>query len=71
MKLISLVEWDRQTFETPHHLNTLRKWARSGMIQPPPQKVGREYLVKPDARYTPEAKDADDVVMDIVYGKTA
>ncbi len=71
MKLISLIEWDKLSFEKPHCLNTLRKWARSGMIQPQPKKVGREYLVIPTARYTPEAQDADDVVMEVVYGKTA
>ncbi|WP_459703207.1 excisionase [Stutzerimonas marianensis] len=51
MALLTLEEWARQTYETPPTLNTLRRWAREGLIQPPPEKHGRSYYVYPAARY--------------------
>lgn len=52
-KTLTLVQWARETFgeNGPKSLVTLRRWARNGQIIPRPQKVGREYLVKPGARY--------------------
>ncbi|HHS9647464.1 TPA: excisionase [Klebsiella oxytoca] len=45
MALITLKEWnDRQP--RPRSLETVRRWVRSGRIQPPPQLDGREYLVE-------------------------
>jgi len=51
MALLTLEEWARQTYETPPTMNTLRRWAREGLIQPPPEKHGRSYFVCPTARY--------------------
>lgn len=33
-------------------MDTVRRWAREGNIQPPPEKHGRTYYVCPSARYT-------------------
>ena len=30
---------------------TLRRWARDGKIVPRPRKIGRDYAVRPDAKY--------------------
>jgi len=49
--LITLQEWDKKTFSKAHSLRTLRSWARTGQIYPPPIKVGREYQVEDTARY--------------------
>jgi len=51
MALLTLEEWAKQTYETPPAMNTLRRWAREGLIQPPPEKHGRSYFVSPTARY--------------------
>ncbi|MGC0155793.1 excisionase [Chromobacterium vaccinii] len=50
----SLEEWAATKFgrHTPT-LCTLRKWARNGSIFPQPQKVGRQWLVEPLAKYVP------------------
>lgn len=52
---ITLLEWATAQFKKVPHVNTLRKWAHDGNIEPKPEKVGREYLVLPTARYV--AKD--------------
>ncbi|MBB1489061.1 excisionase [Oceanospirillum sediminis] len=52
-KLIPLAEWDAMHFSRTHSLNTLRKWAREGYIQPPPILVGSRYEVAPNAQYVP------------------
>lgn len=53
MKLVSLERWLRDTYgEDAPHMETARRWARAGKIQPPPQKHGRAYFVHPEARYT-------------------
>lgn len=54
---ISLTEWDNLHFEKAHSISTLRKWARDGFINPAPEKVGREYMVQPDAIYCPPNRD--------------
>jgi DNA-binding transcriptional MerR regulator len=51
MALLTLEEWAKQTYGTPPTINTLRRWAREGLIQPPPEKHGRSYYVCPTARY--------------------
>ncbi|WP_428176733.1 excisionase [Comamonas testosteroni] len=49
--LVSLTTWAKQTYnDAAPCLNTLRKWAREALIQPPPQRHGRAYFVDPDAR---------------------
>lgn len=50
---IPLSDWAKRHFKTPPHVNTLRKWASTGLIQPAPVKTGRAYMVRPDAQYTP------------------
>lgn len=48
MALITLKEWnDRQP--RPRSMEQVRRWVRSGRIQPPPQLDGREYLVEDSA----------------------
>lgn len=48
---ITLEEWDLLNHSQPHNKRTLQTWAREGRIQPKPQKRGRQYWVRPDARY--------------------
>lgn len=51
-KLITLEAWAAATYgEASPHINTLRKWARDALIVPAPEKHGRTYYVRPDARY--------------------
>lgn len=51
---ITLQEWAARKFSQPPHVNTLRRWANDGMIVPKPVKIGREFHVKPHARYIAE-----------------
>jgi hypothetical protein len=52
---ISLQEWAKARYpgKVPH-VNTLRRWAKSGMIVPAPFLQGREYKVVPTARHISE-----------------
>lgn len=50
-KKVTLRTWAEQRFEKVPCSNTLRAWARDMKIYPFPEKVGREYLVLPDAIY--------------------
>lgn len=51
-KLITLEAWAVATYgEASPHINTLRRWARDALIVPAPEKHGRTYYVRPDARY--------------------
>ena len=51
-KLITLEAWAEQTYgEHAPSATTLRRWARDARIQPAPEKHGRAYFVRPDARY--------------------
>lgn len=51
-RLITLERWAASTYgEDAPHINTLRRWARDGMIVPTPEKHGRTYFVRPDACY--------------------
>ncbi|EAA9514338.1 excisionase [Salmonella enterica] len=48
MALITPKEWnDRQP--RPRSIEQVRRWVRSGRIQPPPILDGREYLVEENA----------------------
>lgn len=49
--LLTLTQWAAMRYPKPPHINTLRRWAKAGMIQPRPIKHGREYRVRQDARY--------------------
>lgn len=51
-KLITLEAWAVATYgDASPHINTLRRWARDAMIVPTPEKHGRTYYVRPDAKY--------------------
>ncbi len=52
---LSLAEWATAKFgANAPCLNTLRRWARDGIIVPKPQKIGRAYMVVPTARHMNE-----------------
>lgn len=56
-KLIPLDVWAARVYgEHAPTIDTLRRWARDGMLQPAAEKHGRIYMVTPDAAYTPRAK---------------
>lgn len=42
---ITLAEWNARR-DRPRRMDTVRGWVRNGLIQPPPIKDGREYLVE-------------------------
>lgn len=50
--LLTLESWARAVYgeDAPAQF-TLRRWARDGHISPMPEKHGRSYFVKPDAKY--------------------
>lgn len=49
---ILLTDWAREEFGEPIPSSvTLSKYAKNGMIFPPPVKVGRSWRVEPAARY--------------------
>lgn len=51
-ELLTLSEWDKERFpHSPHHPNTLRKWAKNGNIYPNPMKIGKAFRVKRKAQY--------------------
>lgn len=51
-KLMTLEAWAVATYgDASPHINTLRRWARDALIVPAPEKHGRTYYVRPDARY--------------------
>ena len=50
-KYIPLTSWAARLYDPIPSLHTLRAWCRLDRIQPPPQKVGREYRVREDAAY--------------------
>lgn len=59
-RLITLERWAEATYgDDAPHVNTLRRWARDGLILPAPEKHGRTYYVRPDAHYVdPRSIDA-------------
>jgi hypothetical protein len=50
---ITLEAWAALKFDPPPSIGTLRRWARAAKIQPQPSKIGRLYMVSPDAEYYP------------------
>jgi hypothetical protein len=51
-RLITLERWAELTYgDAAPHVNTLRRWAREVRIYPAPEKHGRTYYVRPEARY--------------------
>lgn len=55
-KLLTLLQWAGEHYETPPSLSTLRRWAREGRIYPAPEMHGKEYKVLPDASYIDPSK---------------
>lgn len=57
--LISLASWVARTYDPKDapHMNTVRRWVKRKLIQPAPQKQGREFFVDPSARYCPASQD--------------
>jgi hypothetical protein len=52
-KLLTLEEWAAAVYgDRPPSLVTLRRWARECRIYPVPEKHGRCYYVRADARYS-------------------
>ncbi|MEH6578587.1 MAG: excisionase [Amphritea sp.] len=56
--LLTLIEWDKRCFAKPHSISCLRRWAKSGRIQPQPILVGSAYQVQEDAEYVPPNRSA-------------
>ena len=50
-RYVTLKEWAQLMFSKTPHANTLLRWVHEGHIQPMPQKVGKQWQVKRDARY--------------------
>jgi hypothetical protein len=50
-RFITLQEWAALNFSKVPHNNTLLRWANEGRIQPQPEKIGRIWRVKRDAKY--------------------
>ena len=50
MKRIPLCDWAALYYSPPPSLWVLRQWARQGQIYPSPERVGRTYYVREDAR---------------------
>lgn len=50
---LRLDTWAEKLFgkEEVPHINTLRRWASEGRIDPQPTKIGKTWFVKPDAKY--------------------
>ncbi len=46
-----LAEWAQRLSTRPPSARTLRRWVRNGNIFPRPRKLGRTYVVSPNARY--------------------
>jgi hypothetical protein len=51
---ITLQAWAEKKFDPVPHRNTLQRWAVDGSIVPAPFKLGRDYMVVPDARHVNE-----------------
>lgn len=58
-KLIPITTWAAARYDPPPSDWTLRRWARDGELWPPPEKVGKEWYVRQDARRV-SAQPADD-----------
>jgi hypothetical protein len=49
-RYVTLQEWAEQMSSKVPHTNTVLRWVHDEHIQPP-QKIGRKWQVKRDARY--------------------
>ena len=48
---VTLEEWLALHYSKPPSILTARRWCREGRIYPTPEKHGRSYYLRPDARY--------------------
>lgn len=61
-RLITLEAWLAATYGSGvPSVNTARRWVREGRIWPPPEKHGRAYYLKSDARYIDPANPPTDL----------
>lgn len=53
MSLLTLESWLSQTYapDSAPSVITVRRWIKEGRILPRPQKQGRAYYFRPEARY--------------------
>lgn len=58
MSKLTLAEWAADHFRSPPSANTLRRWAREGLINPKPIKHGRNYYVEQNAHYLAQKREA-------------
>lgn len=63
MKLLTIHQWAGAKFDRPPCEKTLQRWAREGLIWPPARKLGKAWMVPPNARKV----DRDDPVLRSVY----
>lgn len=56
MNKITLNDWNKSVYGGRYKPNTLRKWARTGLIRPAPEKVGKDWMVDQCARYVKPEK---------------
>lgn len=63
-KKITLEEWVLATYgDKRPSILTVRRWCREGRIWPAPEKHGRAYYVRTDARYINPANPPRDLVI--------
>ena len=55
-KLMTLEEWAKENYAQPPSTVTLQRWAREARIFPAPEKHGRSYFVRANARYVDPTK---------------
>lgn len=60
-KFITLEAWLRMTYGDAVSLKTARRWISHGYILPAPEKHGRAYYLRPDARYVDPANPPADL----------
>jgi predicted site-specific integrase-resolvase len=53
---IKLEAWAARNFDPAPHIDTLRLWARTGKLYPPPIKAGRSYYVDENAVFSGDAR---------------
>lgn len=61
-KFITLDVWIRMNYGDAVSLKTARRWIEKGYIRPAPEKHGRAYYLRPDARYVDPANPPSDLV---------
>lgn len=60
-KYITLEAWVMLTYGNAVSLKTARRWVHDGYIVPMPEKHGRAYYLRPDARYVDPANPPADL----------